>query len=415
MRFIVYLLLLIFSSIALSQEGGLNIPMSFETSKVLPKNVRNVRLRNSFFQANERYSNKNTVESLGQALNKNITFQKTISGKRDDYEAASLEAAANNANIDLNSSLGQTTGNVEANIDVFLPIIAMGITKKWTMAVAVPIVKTSTFVDAGYVSNNNVNSFAKSNLADKGLKRKVYELQEKTNNAVNNKALEYEYEGLKSEEKTSIGDIHLISKIHLGETKKLSWSLKQSITLPTGKEADINKLVSLPTGDGQWDVATGFILDYKALPSLTFNMYSGINFQLPHTSERRVPLEYDSKISFQKENLDIDLGDQFIAQLSAKYMSNIGFSFLAGYTFQYKDQDRFDGKKYQNYRYGWMSNNTEQKMHSLQAGISYSTLSLFKQKKFPVPVEANVFYTNVFKGKNVLNENMLTLEASVFF
>ena len=54
-------------------------------------------------------------------------------------------------------------------------------------------------------------------------------------------------------------------------------------------------------------------------------------------------------------------------------------------------------------------------MRSYQAGLGFSTIPLFKQGKFKAPLQANLFYTSVNEGKNVIKDDIVTFEIALFF
>ena len=54
-------------------------------------------------------------------------------------------------------------------------------------------------------------------------------------------------------------------------------------------------------------------------------------------------------------------------------------------------------------------------MHSVLAKVGYDTITLFKEKKFPIPLSVSLVQTFVPKGKNVVANNMTTFDFSMFF
>src|SRR5690606_14483925 len=107
------------------------------------------------------------------------------------------------------------------------------------------------------------------------------------------------------------------------------------------------------------------------------------------------PEENDSKVSRDKETLTQDLGDRLLAQAAVNYNFLGGFTLSNAYTYQSKQKDQYVGDKYASKRYGWLEQETAQEMHAYTAALGYSTIELFRSKKFPAPIQAGVFYTTV--------------------
>jgi hypothetical protein len=413
---------LIYSILCLSlttyaQEGGVKLPMGFESTATLPSGIRNLNYRNALFQGVEKYEDSNQVVPVGNALNKDVTWNKLLESKDDLTERATIKGLLDSAGIDLNASVGETTGIVELNIDVKIPIFAYGLSSNWTMAMAIPVVESELYVDNGFVAKEALGTFANDHLRARSV-NKTFELQQKTLDAINEKLRKNNYNELPTRKikTTRLGDLILVSKYKLLKEKEYNLTLKNSLTIPTGETTDVNEAVDIGSGDGQWDMGVGLALDYKILPKLTFALFNGIEVQLPDTSEKRIPEKGDSKITPDiDDKTKMDLGDKWMTQASLNFEFLNGFNIVSGYTFQYKAPDNYDGDKYPGYRYDWLERDTEQRMGTVQAGIGYSTIPLFRQQKFKVPLNAKLFYTKVVNGKNVIKTDMTSFELSLFF
>lgn len=56
-----------------------------------------------------------------------------------------------------------------------------------------------------------------------------------------------------------------------------------------------------------------------------------------------------------------------------------------------------------------------QRMHAGLAQIGYSTINLYRQKKFPIPLTFKLTHTQVLGGVNVANDDLTAIDMSVFF
>src|SRR5690606_22513995 len=123
-----------------AQEGGIVAPLGLESAKVLPVGIRNVQFINSRIDAIHKYNNSNTPDPLGKALNKKVTWETSIKGKRDVYERAKLRGLLKDNDVDTKEYIGRTTGEVDAAVEAQVPVIAYGVTKKLTMALVIPYI-----------------------------------------------------------------------------------------------------------------------------------------------------------------------------------------------------------------------------------------------------------------------------------
>ncbi len=412
---ILFLMIVLFSASAFSQEGNLLIPMDFENAKVLPKGIRNLRFRGAQFQATEKFDGTGQVVPVGNALNKGVTWNKIIDGKDTDLEKGLLRGYLESKNVNLNDEVGSTTGVVGIDFQPVVPIMAYGLNEKMTVALAIPVIKTSLQVDAGFVANSNLEGIGK-NLIKDGSQAKAYELQYKTANAIQEKLKKYNYDPLQSEEKTRLGDIRLVTKNLIHQKGKVDIAIKGMVTAPTGETTDADKAVDIGTGDGQWDLGVGVVTDWQYTENNILSGYVAAISQLPTTRARRIPEEAGSKLSPDVDaDTEMDLGDVINLQVGNKYSFLKGFSFSSALTLQYKDKDTYSGNKFQSTRYNWLETDTAQTMESVHLAFGYSTLPLFREKKFPAPIEANLSFNQVVGGMNAIQDYLVAFELAAYF
>lgn len=398
-----------------AQEGSLLIPMDFESAKVLPRGIRNFRLRGAQFQATDSYNGSGQVVPTGNALNKGVTWNKIIDGKSSDLEKGLLKGYLQSKNVDLNQEVGQTTGVVGVDFQTTVPIFAYGVTEKMTIAMAVPVVRHSLQVDSGFVSNDNLKNVGNILNGD-GSQNKAYELRYKTAQAIQEKLKDYNYDALQDDSQTRLGDIRLVGKNLLLRQGRVDMALKTMVTVPTGTPTRVNRAVDIGSGDGQWDVGMGVISDVQVTKNNLLTGYVAGIAQLPTHRERRIPKEHDSKLSPDVDgDTKMDLGDMLQLQLGNKYSFLKGFSFSSAMSVQYKGRDKYSGDKYDGYRYNWLSKDTSQSMQTMQLALGYSTIELFREGKFAAPLETNLTFNRVIAGQNVIADYLVCFELAAYF
>ena len=80
-----------------------------------------------------------------------------------------------------------------------------------------------------------------------------------------------------------------------------------------------------------------------------------------------------------------------------------------------QNKDIYRGSKFSQERYEWMSNlgqAPEQSMQSLLIQADFSTIPLFKEKKFPVPLKLTLNHSLILDGKNVSKDPRSSLDFS---
>lgn len=418
-----HLFLLVF--IGQLQAAGLKPPMDFTSAKVLPKGVRNLRLRPVLTGANDRFDHEGRLEPVGSAMNSQVSFSRLIDGKPSvgdrgnslgQLERAQLRSfLKSNGFNDLENAAGSTTGDVHVGASVLVPIVGYGVSKNWTLAAAIPVYQFQTQMKTGFVANAELERLGRL-LVDRGMTKEYQELVKNMENPIPLKMQQFGYEPLANEKFSSIGDIKLVSKYLLSQKENISLSMQNDLTVPTGKKPNHNKLVDLSSGDGQWDVGLGMIGEWVGPKAITVASTVGIVAELPQTMARRIPEYPDSALSPDvDENTQRDLGDQIYSQVHGRWEFLEGLALSSALGYQYKQADHYSGRKFESTRYEWMEAKTEQYLVSAQLGLGANTIAKFMRKEFIAPLEAGLNYTHVLAGKNVAQDGLWALDLAMFF
>lgn len=396
--------------------GNLGAPFSFDSSSVLPAGVRNVTLQGFTTQAYNKYNTDGNAEAISKALNKSVTWNDLINGQDTALAAQSLQALLTELGKDPNEIVGSTSGIINARATVTAPVLAYGINKKWTAALAVPIIYTSTNVDAGFLSNQVLNNFFGNELAAQNLSLQAESAARKFVSLLNQKAIANGYEPISNETKTRIGDVKLVNKYQIYKDPYIGVAIKQDITMPTGTPADPDKIVDVGSGDGQWDLGLGIAADYFATSYFTLTGAFSYTAQLPDTVRRHLPVSVDNTISADvDDSIYRNLGDIFSTSLGAKLTLFEVWGLSTAYAYQYKTADTYQGSVFEASRYEILEFDTHQTMHSAQLGIDFSTIPMFRKKTFPLPLSVALGYSWVLAGENVGADGLLSFRMSAFF
>ncbi len=412
MKFLLTSFIIFFNSILMA---GISRPSGLESTTVLPKNIRNATFRMMLLPTYDKFNNLGQEVGTGDAFNRIVTINDFIDGLDDEDDKVLLRSdlAAKGYN-DLEASAGNTTGVVNVSAVASVPVLAVGVSKKFTLGVAVPYINADVKVDTGFVASGLLKEYSTTLESTKA--NKYDEARLKSNEAVIRKVESNGYEPLKSERIKGLGDMKIVGKYLLSSSEKISLSMTNILTLPTGEEKDINKLIDVPLGDGQIDAQLGFGLGYKL--NRTFNAYLGTsyNYQFQDKVAERIPEKSDSKLTPDIDpNVERKLGNQFMAQFSLGMNLSDEFSLATGYSFQHKQADKFSGSKFSKIRYDWLADESEQTLSSLILAAKFSTVNLYKSGSFMVPMQLGLSYGMALAGKNTSKDNTTTFDLSLFF
>lgn len=394
-----------------SQCSDLKAPFDFENSSVLPARIRNPRFKNLIMFVDEKIGGDGIVEPLGARLNKPVKWQDVIDAQDDQTQKTTLEGFLASRGIPKDGSAGSTTGIVNTYANVRVPIFAMGITDKLTLAVAVPVYHVEVNASTGFMKSNDGQRFVDS-LPDPV---KAKEAEEKMNDAVNRKLQRLGYEPIHSMTVNNIGDISVVGKYRIIEFGREAFAVKLAVTLPTGVPPNANRALDVPTGDGQWDIGGTIIHDHSFTRRLKLNTYAGYTAQLPDHIKKRIPTSFDDILSSDTEELSRNLGDIVSAGTSLQYQFDFGLYLAAGYTFQQQNQTQYDGTRFDPARYRILEHNTLQRLQAAIGGIGFNGIDLYKRGKLPIPFQVNGTYSHPIEGIDVTKNDVIAVEASLFF
>ncbi|MDC0254047.1 hypothetical protein OAK75_04060 [Bacteriovoracales bacterium] len=413
---IVGMMVLLTSTPALT--AGLSAPMSFDGTAVLPKGIRNLRYTGVMIKGEEKFNKDGQAVTIASPFFKDVKFKDLIKGK-DEAERQGLTEGYLRAHGFKNDEIvGKTNGDVSVSAAAHVAIFGYGLTPKITLAGVLPVVKYKVNVATGFESTGRLKEFART-LEKDGRMFELTELGEKMADPIGTKLEKYNYQALKNEQGTKIGDAKIVAKYQAFKNDKNVVAVQGAVTLPTGVEEDINKALDIPTGDGQTDIGLGIIHDFKPSDKMTLTSSFEYTYQTGDEVAARIPEVNDSKVTGDIDDaVQRKLGNVVKGQFNITYNVFKGITLGSGYTYQHKKEDKFSGSKFSAERYEWMGGlgqAPEQSMQSLLLQVDFSTIPLFKEKKFPVPLKLTLNHALVVGGKNVSKDPRSSLDFALFF
>ena len=402
----------------LAHAEDLKTPIELESTQVLPRGVRNPRLKNLIMFIDSRYGANGAVEPLGNQLNQSVTWQTMIASQKttDDQEMLKgLLLASHIGDWDKNGP-GSTTGVVNTYVNAKVPVLAFGVTDHLTLALAVPVIKVEVGADTGYVSRNtkDTQSFFDSLCASNPVK--CNQIKAQLQDATNQKLTAYGYESIHSQTVSGIGDVKLVSKYLFRHNEKNDWTLKGELTFPTGIRPNPDKALDVPTGDGRYAFSKSLIWDHKILPALTWNTYGGYTAFFSNHVVKRIPTVLDA-LSPDKEELKRKMGHLISGGTSLSYrFLPLGLSLGLGYGVQYLSQTQYEDGAFQSDRYRLLEEaSPAQLLHTSTLMAGFSTVEMYQAGGSLLPFQANLAWSHPLSGKNVPKNDLVMGELVLFF
>jgi hypothetical protein len=409
----------------LFSQVGLDI-LYADNAEVLPKGVSRAGVNGKFYSpADERYNPEGDVEDV--AADYNTTLDSSVFSDLALVETA-FGLPAGSANI------GKSVVSFEYDFTIVELTFQYGITEKLTVGMIIPYWRVKSNVGAGLdTSNATVGKSAIGvgfgaplvPLAGGGPFGDAVPLTtEDTQNLIGS-GLDingdgtvdiqgFGYKPIKNWSGSGIADIEAGFRYQYFKTEDWRLAFTGGVRFPTGEVDDPDNLVDYGFGSGSYALLFHFNNDYIGIENLVLNATFRYDLYLPDKETLRVPDDASRPITSNKEEVERDLGDVIELEASGIYQFSETFSLSLLYKYGFGLKDKISGN--QGFNYKSLEDETDYTEHVGIIGLAYSTIPLFRAKKFPIPLAASISYRNRFAGSNnVLKSQYIGLGLQVYF
>ncbi len=223
----------------------------------------------------------------------------------------------------------------------------------------------------------------------------------------------YNYQPLGKWEATGWGDAELGTMWSYYKQKNHGAMTILGVVAPTGREDNPDILQDINFGDGQWDIFIENGGGYRPWSLVSFDAFFRFTLQLPHEKTVRLPESEAFPVTSRKGNAKIDLGDKLLvnSQMNVHLSDEWTTSFIYIYEFKGKDDYRSAYPEAD----AILEKETQFKSHTLRFNVNFSTVSLFKKKKFLAPLDLNAAIQSIVGGTNTPKYERVDLELRMFF
>ena len=315
----------------------------------------------------------------------------------------------------MSDTAGEASGWIDSRVTATIPTLAYGVSDRWTVGLAVPILYSNMHPTTGWTADPNFQAQLNA-LGANGYHNKTLSYQGDLQNPIATELRNYCYDPLVDQSQTGLGDIVIAGKYMAYKQGRLAFAVSPKVSLPTGRAQDVNKIVDLAPGDGHVNMGVAAITDYHVMPRTTWNNTLSYTLQMPTVLAKRIPTASDNWISPDvDESAHQKLGDIMAIGTGLRYELFPAVTLGGQYSFQYKAPDSYTDNHYDPTRYHYLSTETEQTMHAFEIGLSYSTVPLYRAKRFDVPLDIGANYATVLAGRNTKKIDLVALELASYF
>jgi hypothetical protein len=378
-----------------------------DDADVLPKGVWRVKFKGLFYlPADQRFDQNG--DKVDIARDYNTTLDAKVIGP--------LAQLDNIIGIPGFSNIGKSVVSMEYEAQSAELMISYGVTQRLTVGVILPYWWQRVDVSASLDNTNATVGFSPSlgnfaPLPQYGGPPDTTPLSTAQVQQLIQRV--YGYKPIQSWSDQGFGDIEAGGRYQYYKSENWRLAFTGGIRFPTGKVDDPDNLVDQWFGKGVWALLFRLNNDYTGVNNLVLNATLGYDWNLPTHQELRVPdYPFQPLVPLSnKENVSLNMGDTITGEVSATYEFVKGFKASLLYSLAYKGKDNISGSKGLNY--AALEEMTKQRDQIYIARLSYTTIPLYVEKKFPVPLTASIGYRNRIAGVNALATEYI--EASVEF
>ncbi len=302
--------------------------------------------------------------------------------------------------------------------------LAYGLTDRWTIGAALPIVKMygsvtmnvegeSTVSDIKQrIISSDVDSYQELIDGLDQLPQTQADLIDRFNEHLESK----NFKGFDQIYFKGLGDLQIFSIYNYFNRSPWNFYFMTTVNLPTGPKDDPDNLVDLPNF-AQTGVLFKSLHQFQASRRLTLGGALSYNWKLPDMAIQRVPTHEDDILPDEdrKEFLFRNIGDILSLEAFSNFRINSFLSFDMALSLSFKNSDRYNGDRL-DYNYSLLERETNSKAHWLNGrlGVHLSSISWFQKGNFPLPFVLSYNHSDIFYGRNVRREVRHELSLLLF-
>ncbi len=386
-----------------------------DDATVLPKGRWRISVDSQiYYPIDERYNSDGKVEDIAKDFNVNLNSSV--------FNTSPLDLSLVEAAFGLPAGTG-TFGVSEVSFewDIKEATIqpAYGVTDKLSVGINIPYKWMKNTVSAELDNSTAIlgfNSVVPGGIAPVGYLGTPFP----TTDEVQYLLVSAGFKRLETWSDQGIGDIEAGGRYQYFKSENWRLAFTGGVRFPTGEVDNIDSFVDRAFGTGAYAILFRFHQDFVSqqegstkdlgVPSpgsYSVNTTFRYDLYLPDTQELRVCSVHEP-ICPTKDDVKRDLGDIVEAEISGSFGILKGLSLSPLYKFGHSFKDNNKG-------YSAIDEETDWTDHIYKISLSYTTLPLFLEGKFPLPMAFSISYRDRFAGtNNVLNSQFIGFTIAAY-
>ena len=364
------------------------------------------------------------IEGLDQRFTDSGSLVKLTDYKAIEFDAktlARLNSQAQNLIASLNRfgafglgdslNLGVLEIQTKPQINYTAPVLARGMTNRWTLALGVPVIHyqnnvklSQSFSNIGYYKNQFSGLSAE---LDKALNTNI---GESTQQALQAKG----YRRLENRDEKFLGDLQLVSLYKIYEDTDLTIVHQATLSLPTGPRYDASDLLALNSFHKtslenllSLSVNVGSLWKVTPYTSFRLNLPEKIDARIPTNEEDILPDQNSTENIEKQEGLSLEVGLQNSIDLTD------AFRVAIDYRLGVKAEDHYAGSR--SGRYDLLAQNSNSRWQKASVEFVYSTVKSYLKKSSAFPFMLSVNFFDTLSGQNIERRVGQELSMTLFF
>ena len=389
-----------------------------DDATVLPKGYWRIYVDGAFsLPVTQRFNKDGHKEDLATDFNTNL-------GSRVFSDLALVEAAFGLAPG--TGILGKTDVKFTRHINIISLIPAYGITDKLSVGINLPYWSQDLNVQTGLNTSNatlGINPGVPGGIAPLGFPGTSPATAEDIQNLLVSRG----FKRVQNWSHSGIGDLEIGARYQYYKADNFRAAFTGGVRFPTGEFDDPDNLVDNVPGGGAYALLFRFQQDWlhqkpglmkllgaADLGEFLINTAFRYDLILPDKQSFRVCNVHSPICPTKDDSVKRDTGDIFEAEISPTFGLGEGFYLTGTYKYGHKWKDHHSGDK--GFDYGALSVETDYNEHIYRGALNYTTMKLFTENKFPIPLIASVYYRERFAGNNnMFASRYIGFALNVFF
>lgn len=401
---------------------------ALETAQTLPRGVRRMWVVGITSSAvDRRYSGDGRIENIAVSNNRTLTMRDF---EKSEPKLKILVRSLNEVEPGLGDRL-EAYSNVYNDFtirkDILIPSFQWGITDRFTVGVRTEVVKrivtnklhSESVSNAHQVETELGNRAANPEALARGLN--TLRAENLTPSFVAYRMYTYKGYQLPADfERTDLGDTELGAKYKFFDNGLHMSAVQSRLIVPTGKPKPFDNPYDPGSGYGAW--GTTFELYHEYFPSrlLSFGAAAMGRHYFADTRTRAVPRDAEDTLpSLRAEDAQVEdvkrrSGQELRTEVATIFhIPGDLFKVWGAYQYWVKGSDDFYGTR--NLYYPGLKRDTSWNIHMWEAGLRFSTISLFRRGKFRAPLELDASFNSSFAGRNIREASYGRVDMKLYF